>query len=105
VGSCDECPGLIQVDQVISPNARAGALIEQGVAVNQVKEIIEVAKVVHNWADSRELISRNRLAKYRFKRARDEPSTSPTSIPPNSGTCSSGLSIREWGLSGGRGRY
>jgi hypothetical protein len=31
-------------------------LVKLGVAVNQVKETIKVAKVVHNWGDSRELV-------------------------------------------------
>jgi hypothetical protein len=49
-------------------------LIEHGTAVNQVKEIIKVAKVVHNWGDSRELIAKNRLGKYRFKTAKESRS-------------------------------
>lgn len=47
-------------------------LVQQGVAVNQVKEVIKVAKVAHNWGESRELVSKNSISKYRFKRAKED---------------------------------
>jgi integrase len=53
------------------------ALTARGMAVNQIREIIKVAKVVHNWGESRELIVRNRLSKYRFKVGKEEPVHEP----------------------------
>ena len=48
---------------------------DPGTAANQVKEIIKVAKVVHDWGESRELITQNRLGKYRFKLSKTDQVT------------------------------
>lgn len=41
-------------------------------AVNQVRSVIRVVKLVYAWADRLELISRNRVARYVFKQGKDE---------------------------------
>lgn len=46
-------------------------------APNQVGNIIRVVKVVHNWADTRELVVANRIRKYEFKLGKDERKAEP----------------------------
>ncbi len=47
------------------------ALTKLGLAVGHQQRIVRDVKVVYAWAESRELLARNRLAGYRFKVAKD----------------------------------
>ena len=47
------------------------ALLRQKLAVGSQQRIIRDIKVVYAWAESRELLTRNRLAGYRFKAAKE----------------------------------
>lgn len=46
-------------------------------APNQVGAMIRVVKIVYGWADSRELLSRNITAKYKFKMGKEEKKLEP----------------------------
>lgn len=47
-------------------------------AAGQVRAMIRVAKIVWNWAESMELIDRNRVSRYRFKASKDDIVNRPT---------------------------
>jgi integrase len=47
---------------------RAG---EAGMAINQVRQVINVARIVYNWAASRDLIDVNKLGVYRWQTPKD----------------------------------
>lgn len=47
------------------------ASIGAGIAVNQIRNVLSVARLVYNWGQSRKLITENVLAGYRWKRPKD----------------------------------
>ena len=53
------------------------ALRRKGLAAGHVPRTIRLVKTVYGWAERRELLARNRLAGYRFKRAKDERDVPP----------------------------
>lgn len=53
-----------------------GALAKRH-AINQVRNIIRVVKLVYSWADELELITRNRVTRYRMKIGKDELIAAP----------------------------
>ncbi len=53
------------------------ALGRQGIAVGHVQRAIRLVKTVYFWAEHRDHLARNRLAGYRFKRAKDERAVPP----------------------------
>lgn len=63
--------GLIHVDQYYAA-AKAG-----GMAPNQIRGIINVARIVYNWGQSRKLVSNNELALYRWHTAEGEEPSEP----------------------------
>lgn len=46
-------------------------------AVNQIRQIVRVVKVVYGWAEEMELIQRNRVGRYRFKVGKNENVNEP----------------------------
>jgi integrase len=46
-------------------------------AAGQVRAMIRVAKIVWNWGETMELVDRNRVARYRFKGAKDDVQHTP----------------------------
>lgn len=63
--------GLIHVDQYYAA-AKAG-----GMAPNQIRGIINVARIVYNWGQSRKLVTNNELALYRWHTAEGEEANEP----------------------------
>jgi len=53
------------------------ALRRRAIAVGHVERAIRLVKTVYGWAERREHLVRNRLAGYRFKRAKDERDVPP----------------------------
>jgi len=53
------------------------ALRRQELAPGHVQRAIRLVKTVYSWAERRELLARNRLAGYRFRRAKDERDVPP----------------------------
>ena len=62
---------LFDVDRWISA-ARA-----TGMALNQVRQVINVARTVYRWGETRDLITRNKLAIYRWKQPKDAAPLEP----------------------------
>lgn len=58
-------------------DAFRAAMAKRGTAVNQVRAVLTVAKVVYGWGERRELLTRNRLASYRFKVGKDQKVNAP----------------------------
>jgi integrase len=54
------------------------ALKKRGIAANQRYAIVQMVQIVFNWAEQRELIDRNPVGRYRFKRSKDEHKHKPT---------------------------
>lgn len=50
---------------------------EQGVAINQIRQVLNVARVVYNWGQSRKLITENVFSGYRWKTPKDAIMESP----------------------------
>lgn len=70
-------------------------------AIAQVQSFIVTVKLVYNWADRLELIQRNRIARYRFKRGKDESVNEPaeyqaTNLEPMLGALGGGQDGRRW---------
>lgn len=50
---------------------------KSGYAVNQTRQVLNVARVVYNWGQSRKFVSENVFATYRWKSATDERTNEP----------------------------
>lgn len=66
--------------------------MELGIAPNQIRQIITAVKVVYRWAESRELITRNRVHLYRAPggskhRAKEIPEYTPAEFSAIQATC------------------
>lgn len=48
-----------------------------GTALNQIRQVINVARVVYNWGQGRKLVRNNELALYRWKTPKDAPKIEP----------------------------
>jgi integrase len=46
-------------------------------ALNQIRQVLNVARVVYNWGQSRKLVHNNELALYRWKTPKDAPKIEP----------------------------
>lgn len=46
-------------------------------ALNQIRAVLAVARIVYNWGQSRELVTNNKLALYRWKQPKDESPNEP----------------------------
>lgn len=54
-----------------------GELTKLGAAVNQIRGVVRVVKLVYAWADELELIAKNRVGRYRFKVGKEEKVHAP----------------------------
>jgi integrase len=50
---------------------------KNGMALNQIRQVLNVARVVYNWGQSRKLVRNNELALYRWKTPKDAPKIEP----------------------------
>ena len=80
---------LFNGKQFIAENARQetvdrfrARLTSLGLAVGHQQRIVRDVKTVYAWADSRELLARNRLAGYRFKIAKESRPEKPAAYQP-----------------------
>jgi integrase len=62
---------LHDVDQFIARARTAG------MAINQIRQVLNVARIVYNWGQTRKLIAQNELALHRWKRPKDAVVNNP----------------------------
>ena len=62
---------LLHVDRFYAEAKKAG------MALNQIRQVINVARVVYNWGQGRKLVRNNELALYRWKTPKDAPKIEP----------------------------
>jgi integrase len=62
---------LLHVDRFYAEAKKAG------MALNQIRQVLNVARVVYNWGQSRKLVRNNELALYRWKTPKDAPKIEP----------------------------
>jgi len=67
---------LLHVDQFITRS------MEQEFALNQIRQALNVARLVYNWGQTRKLVSENCFVGYRWKQPKDAPVFEPAEYTP-----------------------
>jgi integrase len=62
---------LLDVDTYFTRGERAGT------ALNQLRQVVNVARIVYRWGQKRELVQKNALALFRFQQPKDVPVFEP----------------------------